>query len=66
MLEPKTNITEAHKHAFNELVSGASGYALFSCFVDGKPSAVIVRVTADKKKMYYIEPLFVAVTPEEG
>ena len=41
-----TNITEKHREAFNALLSGGVGnFALFSCFVNGEPSAAIVAVT---------------------
>ncbi|MFN9818544.1 MAG: hypothetical protein ACK56Y_11060 [Pseudanabaena sp.] len=48
----------------NALSSGDfTNFALFSCFVDGRPSAAIVAVTRDRED-YVLSPLFVAVTPE--
>ena len=41
-----TNITDAHRAAFAVLRDGAAGsMALFSCFVNGHPTAAIVAVT---------------------
>ena len=38
-----TNITAAHKEAFEALASGRFGnFALFSCFVNGEPATAIV------------------------
>jgi hypothetical protein len=58
-----TNITAAHRDAFEALLSGAfSNFALLSCFVNGEPSAAIVAVNRDGED-YLIKPLFVSVTP---
>jgi hypothetical protein len=60
----ETHITPAHQEAFDALSSGDfTNFALFSCFVDGRPSAAIVAVTRDRED-YVLSPLFVAVTPE--
>ena len=57
-----TNITEEHRKAFAALTSGGYGnFALFSCFVDGEPSAAIVAVQ-ESEEGFLIQPLFVAVT----
>ena len=59
----RTNITQAIKAQFEALSSGKySNFALFSCFVDGEPSAAIVAITQDGEE-YGIHPLFVAITP---
>jgi hypothetical protein len=61
----KTNINEGHKQAFNALVSGEyDNFALFSCFVNGEPSAAIVAVVTDGSGGVNLVPLFVAVTPK--
>lgn len=58
-----TNITDAHRHAFNALVSGEyDNFALFSCFVDGEPAAAITAVNRVGDE-YVLTPLFVSVTP---
>jgi len=58
----KTNITREHKKAFNALVSGEyRNFALFSCFVNGEPSATIVAVEEEGEEVK-VTPLFVAVT----
>src|SRR6266508_983049 len=58
----KTNITRRHKKAFNALVSGEyRNFALFSCFVNGEPSAAIVAVEEEGEEVK-VTPLFVAVT----
>ena len=65
-----TNITERHRRAFEALTSGAhENFALFSCFVDGKPAAAIVAVNTspptgdDGESEFLISPLFVSVEP---
>jgi hypothetical protein len=59
----KTNISKEHKKAFNALVSGEYGnFALFSCFVNGEPSAAIVAIEKQGGD-WKIAPLFVALTP---
>lgn len=61
--ERKTNITADIREQFDALVSGDySNFALFSCYVDGEPSAAIVAVSEDQGE-YTVHPLFVAVTP---
>jgi hypothetical protein len=58
-----TNITPAHQRAFEALTSGEYGnFALFSCFVNGKPATAIVTVNEDGPG-YVITPLFVTLTP---
>ena len=60
----ETHITPAHREAFDALSSGDfTNFALFSCFVDGRPSAAIVAVTRDREDVV-LSPLFVAVTPD--
>lgn len=60
-----TNITPAHRQAFEALLSGAyENFALFSCTVNGEPAAAIVAVNRDAPDGdYTITPLFVSVTP---
>jgi hypothetical protein len=58
----ETNITEKHKKVFEALVGGGhKKFALFSCFVNGEPTAAIVIIEANES-IVNIEPLFVAVT----
>lgn len=58
-----TNITPALQKQFEALTSGKyDNFALFSCFVNGEPTAAIVAVD-HKGGAYNIHPLFVAVTP---
>ena len=60
----ETHITPAHREAFDALSSvDFSNFALFSCFVDGRPSAAIVAVSQAGAD-YVLSPLFVAVTPD--
>jgi len=59
-----TNITQAHREAFEALRDSAfENFALFSCFVDGKPAAAIVAINQAGGD-YCITPLFVSVTDE--
>lgn len=59
-----TNITPAHKDAFEALASGRfDNFALLSCFVNGEAAAAIVAVNKDANSDYLIQPLFVSVTP---
>ena len=65
-----TNITAAHRHAFEALKSGRyDNFCLFSCYCDGQPAAAIAAVTVHPpeddggENEYLIEPLFVSVTP---
>jgi hypothetical protein len=61
-----TNITPAHRDAFEALTSGAyDNLALFSCFVNGQPASAIVAITPDEDgDTVNIQPLFVSVTPD--
>lgn len=62
--KPQTNITPEHKALFDAVTSGKyDNFALFSCFVDGKPTSAIVSVVQDGNE-YAIKPLFVAVTAD--
>lgn len=62
--KPQTNITAEHKALFEAVTSGKyDNFALFSCFVDGKPTSAIVSVVQDGNE-YTIRPLFVAVTAD--
>ncbi len=62
--KPQTNITPEHKALFDAVTSGKyDNFALFSCFVDGKPTSAIVSVVQDDNE-YAIRPLFVAVTAD--
>jgi hypothetical protein len=57
-----TNITQAHRDAFEALRDGAvSNFALFSCFVNGEPGAAIIAVNSDGAD-HVLTPLFVSVT----
>jgi hypothetical protein len=57
-----TNITPAHRDAFEALTTGDYGnFALFSCFVNGEPAAAIVAVNRDGNDVTVV-PLFVSVT----
>jgi hypothetical protein len=57
-----TNITPAHRDAFQALTSGQyDNFALFSCFVDGERASAIVAIHRDAED-YLITPLFVSVT----
>lgn len=59
-----TNITEAHRDAFNALISGEfCNFALVSCFVNGAPTSAIAAVS-EHEGMYALAPLFVAVTEQ--
>lgn len=59
-----TNINDAHRRAFEALTSGEyRNFALFSCFVNGKPSVAIVTVNEDGPG-YQIAPLFVGITDD--
>ena len=59
-----TNITPAHKDAFEALISGRfTNFALFSCFVNGAPASCIVAVTEEGEDVL-ITPLFVSVTSD--
>jgi hypothetical protein len=59
-----TNITDRHRETFNALASGRyDNFALFSCFLNGTPTAAIVAIARDGED-FDITPLFVAVTEE--
>jgi hypothetical protein len=59
-----TNITEEMRAAFNAVTSGRfDNFALFSCFLDGRPTAAITAVNREGDE-YTIKPLFVFVTDE--
>ena len=60
-----TNIRPEHISAFEALTSGEhDNFALFSCFLDGKPAVAIVAVAPPETDggEYQITPLFVSVT----
>lgn len=60
-----TNIRPEHISAFEALTSGEhDNFALFSCFLDGKPAVAIVAVNRpeDASGEYEITPLFVSIT----
>ena len=64
-----TNITEAHRRAFEALTSGKHhNVALFSCFIGETPAAAIVAVDpcppAEEgvEPEFHIQPLFVSIT----
>ncbi|SDF10855.1 hypothetical protein [Rhodospira trueperi] len=61
-----TNITPAHRDAFEALTSGDyDNLALFSCFAKGEPASAIVAITPDDDgNTLNIQPLFVSVTPD--
>jgi len=62
---PQTNITRQQSETFNAMVSGKfDNFALFSCFLDGKPATAIVTVNKDDDGQFIIVPLYVAVTPD--
>ena len=65
---PAINITEEHPTASDALTNGEhDNFALFTCFLNGEPSAAIVAVSAhlpdDKndETEFHIKPLFVSV-----
>ncbi len=61
---PETNITHGMQELFNALTSGEyKNFALFSCFVNGEPTAAIVTLNEDDKGQIVIDPYFVAITP---
>jgi hypothetical protein len=58
----RTNIAPWHRRAFNTLSGAHAGnFALFSCFVNGEPTAAIVKIDRHDRD-YIIRPIFVAVT----
>jgi hypothetical protein len=61
-VEP-TNITPEMREHFAALTNGPrDDYGLYSCYVNGVPSAAICKVERAGRKGFYITPLFVAVT----
>ena len=57
-----TNITREHRKTFRALTSNRFGnFVLFSCFVNGEPSAAICALHRDGDN-FRITPMFVAVT----
>lgn len=62
MPKPTTNITAKLQAAFNLVTGDENGIALFSCFVNGEPSASIVHIVRNGDE-YDVVPLFVAITP---
>lgn len=63
---PKTNIKVDVQAHFDALVSGKhNNFALFSCFLDGKPTSAICAINLDPNTdEIVIKPLFVAVTDD--
>lgn len=60
-----TNITEKMQNDLEfVLAAGPRQVCLFSCFVDGRPTAAICAVGAAEQGDVTITPLFVAVTPD--
>lgn len=59
-----TNITPAHRDAFNAMLSGKyDNFALFSCFVNGEPTSAITVVTVNPDTDEQIlTPLVVFIT----
>lgn len=57
----QTNITEAHKKAFEALKSGNPNFALVSCFFNKEPTAAIAYIGEDNDEIS-IFPLFIAIT----
>jgi len=57
-----TNITAAHRKAFEALRDGSfTNFAIFSCSVDGKPAAAIASINQEGGD-YLVTPLFVSIT----
>jgi len=57
-----TNITQAHRDAFEALRDSAvSNFALLSCFVNGEAASAIIAVNRNGED-YVLTPLFVSVT----
>jgi len=67
-MENETNITPEMQEAFEAIASGQfDNFALFSCYLDGQPTAAIVSVHDDPVSgRVYFSPLFVAVTDSIG
>jgi len=68
--KPTTNITETHRHNFNLITdpSWQAGHSvrpcLFSCFLNGKPTAAICLVSTVPGNEITITQVFVAVTDD--
>jgi hypothetical protein len=64
-MRKKTNITAKHQRHFDALRNPQYGnFALFSGFVNGEPTSIIVAVSqAAEGALIEVSPLFVAVTP---
>jgi hypothetical protein len=58
----RTNIVPWHRKSFSSLANGRGHFALFSCYVNGEPTAAIVAISRDIKG-FVVQPMFVAVTP---
>ena len=59
-----TNITPEHKRALDWIIECPDTVALFSCFVDGKPTAAICYVHEDHDGGINIQPLFIVPTAD--
>ncbi|RWI06832.1 MAG: hypothetical protein EOQ89_03625 [Mesorhizobium sp.] len=60
----RTNITPEHRERFNALTSGQfTNFALFSCFINGKPAVAIVAANQDGDEIT-LTPLFVSITDD--
>lgn len=58
----RSNIEPWHRKNFSSLANGRGQFALFSCYVNGEPTAAIVAINRHDKQ-FIVRPLFVAVTP---
>jgi len=62
-----TNITPRHQALFGHLLNSGQDYALFSCFYDGLPAVVIVRVWHERADgdeaggHYGLHPVWLAI-----
>ncbi len=60
-----TNITEEMQKTFDAITSGEySNLALFSCFVDGQPTAAIAAVVKHSEDDIRITPLVIFPTAD--
>jgi hypothetical protein len=59
--EPHSTLTAGHRMAFHWLRSSDGEFGLVSCYVNGRPSALVVAAQAHGKRIE-IMPLFVALT----
>lgn len=58
----RTSIVPWHRKVFNALTGAHAGnYALYSCRVNGVPSAAIVQIKRHDRA-FVVRPMFVAVT----